>query len=57
MGGFRGEVEERAATPLSVTSFLNKDFLVKEIYSIYIVGKCPGFPFLNFLYPPLLHVI
>ena len=34
MGGFRGEVEERAPTPLSVTLFLNKDFLVKEILSI-----------------------
>ena len=34
MGGFRGEVEERAATPLSVTLFLNKDFFVKEIVSI-----------------------
>ena len=34
MGGLRGEVEERAATPLSITFFLNKDFLVKEILSI-----------------------
>ena len=34
MGGFRGVVEERAATPLSVTLFLNKDFLVKEIISL-----------------------
>lgn len=34
MGGFRGEVEERVATPLSVTLLLNKDFLVKEIVSI-----------------------
>ena len=34
MGGLRGEVEERAATPLSMTLFLNKDFLVKEIVSI-----------------------
>lgn len=34
MGGFRGEVEERVATPFSVTLFLNKDFLVKEIVSI-----------------------
>ena len=27
--------------------------IIRKIKSIYIAGKCPSHPFLNFLYPPL----
>lgn len=55
MGEFRG-VPRRPRPPFfyEILYFLLKNPWLNN--SIYIAGKCPGFPFLNFLDLPL-HVI
>ena len=40
-------------TPLFVWNFYYFNIILRKIKSIYVAGKCPRHPFLNFLDPPL----